>query len=65
MPATGDQTAVRGLFGRFWIDMKNLRVEPAPKGNDLLFLNKDRSKFVNRAGFVIFQITVLDGVFET
>ena len=65
MPTTGDQSAVLGLFGRFCIHMKNLRVEPASKGNDLLFFHKDRSKFVNRAGFVIFQIAALDGVFKT
>ncbi len=62
MPAASDEAAERRLFGRHWVDVKTLRIEPFRKRNDLVRLDRDAAEGMNVAFNVVFEVAIIDRV---
>ena len=62
MPAAGNEAAERRLFGRLWVDVKTLRIEPFREGSDLACLDRDAADGMNVAFDIVLEVAIVDGV---
>jgi hypothetical protein len=60
VPAAGDKTAERALFGLFEINVEGLGVIPIGKIKDVSFLNYDRPELIHRPDYIVLKVAVID-----
>ena len=59
MPAAGDHAAVNTIFRGFFIDVIRERHIALAEFDYFFFVDRDGTEFVNGAGHVVFEVTVV------